>query len=305
MKQLVCEMCGSTDLLKQDGVFVCQSCGCKYSVEEAKKMMVEGTVDVQGTVKVDNSAFVQKYLENARRAYAKEDWEEVEKYYNMVEQNTSNNMEAVFFSAFGKAMLSLSDEDYYKRQQKFTVLNKSISVINDYYEVTTEDRESVLRNISDAIFKMYSLNYVYDFQAGTSVGGDAWQKALMNAAKDAFLVELKQIAENHNDAYIQKLIENISAINVSAGGCYIATCVYGSYDCPQVWTLRRFRDNTLGSTWYGRAFIRTYYAISPTLVKWFGETKWFKKMWRGTLDRMVNNLQSKGVEDTPYDDKIW
>ena len=39
MKQLTCEMCGSTDLLKQDGVFVCQSCGCKYSVEEAKKMM--------------------------------------------------------------------------------------------------------------------------------------------------------------------------------------------------------------------------------------------------------------------------
>ena len=38
MKQLTCEMCGSTDLLKQDGVFVCQSCGCKYSVEEAKKM---------------------------------------------------------------------------------------------------------------------------------------------------------------------------------------------------------------------------------------------------------------------------
>ena len=56
MKQLTCEMCGSTDLLKQDGVFVCQSCGCKYSVEEAKKMMIEGTVDVSGsTVKVDNT----------------------------------------------------------------------------------------------------------------------------------------------------------------------------------------------------------------------------------------------------------
>ena len=37
-------MCGSTDLMKQDGVFVCQSCGTKYSVEEAKKMMVEGNV---------------------------------------------------------------------------------------------------------------------------------------------------------------------------------------------------------------------------------------------------------------------
>ena len=38
MKQMVCEMCGGTDLIKQDGVFVCQTCGTKYSIEEAKKM---------------------------------------------------------------------------------------------------------------------------------------------------------------------------------------------------------------------------------------------------------------------------
>ena len=25
MKQLTCEMCGSTDLVKQDGIFVCQT----------------------------------------------------------------------------------------------------------------------------------------------------------------------------------------------------------------------------------------------------------------------------------------
>jgi len=41
MKQMVCEMCGGKDLIKQDGVFVCQNCQAKYSVEEAKKMMVE------------------------------------------------------------------------------------------------------------------------------------------------------------------------------------------------------------------------------------------------------------------------
>lgn len=88
-------------------------------------------------------------------------------------------------------------------------------------------------------------------------------------------------------------------------GCYVATCVYGSYDCPQVWTLRRFRDDTLGSTWYGRLFIRAYYIVSPTLVKWFGKTNWFKKLWRGKLDRMVAKLQSNGIEDTPYEDKNW
>jgi len=41
VKQLVCEMCGSKELVKQDGVFICQSCSTKYSVEEAKKMMVD------------------------------------------------------------------------------------------------------------------------------------------------------------------------------------------------------------------------------------------------------------------------
>lgn len=62
---------------------------------------------------------------------------------------------------------------------------------------------------------------------------------------------------------------------------------------------------TLAETWYGRAFIRTYYAISPTLVKWFGHTEWFKKMWKGKLDRMVANLNAEGVEDTPYEDRNW
>lgn len=90
-----------------------------------------------------------------------------------------------------------------------------------------------------------------------------------------------------------------------SGGCYVATCVYGSYDCPEVWTLRRFRDFELSGTWYGRLFVKTYYAISPTLVKWFGNTNWFKKMWKGTLDSMVARLQEQGFEDTKYEDRKW
>lgn len=85
-------------------------------------------------------------------------------------------------------------------------------------------------------------------------------------------------------------------------GCYVATCVYGSYDCPEVWVLRRFRDNVLSTTWYGKAFIKLYYAISPTLVKWFGTHKWFKTICKGKLDKMVNKLQMNGFENTPYND---
>ena len=41
MKQIRCEMCGNSDLIKQDGVFVCQFCGAKYTLEEAKKLLIE------------------------------------------------------------------------------------------------------------------------------------------------------------------------------------------------------------------------------------------------------------------------
>ena len=111
--------------------------------------------------------------------------------------------------------------------------------------------------------------------------------------------------KKYEPTYVGPTFSTSSTNSSSGGGCYVATAVYGSYDCPQVWTLRRFRDFTLAETWYGRAFIRTYYAISPTLVKWFGHTDWFKKMWKGKLDRMVANLNAEGVEDTPYEDKVW
>lgn len=108
MKQLTCEMCGSTDLMKQDGVFVCQSCGTKYSVEEAKKMMVEGTVDVTGsTVKVDTSGELANLYQIARRAKDDNNGENAAKYYDMVLMKDPTSWEASFYVVYFKAMESL------------------------------------------------------------------------------------------------------------------------------------------------------------------------------------------------------
>ncbi len=162
MKQLTCEMCGSNDLIKQNGVFVCQTCGCKYSVEEAKKMMIEGTVDVRGTVQIDNTAFVEKYLANARRAKEKEDWEETEKYYNLVEQNDPNNIEAIFYSAYGKARLALLDNDIYKRQAAFKVLKNCISIIDDRYQIEkNEENQKVIENMASDLSTLFLSDFVF------------------------------------------------------------------------------------------------------------------------------------------------
>lgn len=88
----------------------------------------------------------------------------------------------------------------------------------------------------------------------------------------------------------------------TSGGCYIATAVYGSYDCPEVWTLRRFRDEKLLKSLLGRTFVKMYYIVSPIVVEWFGDAEWFNIFWRGQLDKMVAKLKQEGYRDTPYND---
>ncbi len=162
MKALVCEMCASPNLIKKDGMYVCENCGTRYTVEEARKMMIDGTVDVQGTVKVDNSAFVQKYLANARRAKEKEDWEETEKYYNMVEQNDPDNIEAIFYSSYGKAKTSLTDNDVYKRAAVFKVLKNCISVVDDHYKPERrEENKQAIISMGVDLGKMVCSSFVF------------------------------------------------------------------------------------------------------------------------------------------------
>ena len=91
----------------------------------------------------------------------------------------------------------------------------------------------------------------------------------------------------------------------SSEGCYVATAVYGSYDCPEVWVLRRFRDHSLSKTWLGRNFIHAYYAVSPNLVNLFGNTVWFQKIAKTELDKIVSVLREKGVDGSPYEDINW
>ena len=104
MKSLTCEMCGSSEIIKTDGVFVCQSCGMKYSVEEARKMMIEGTVNVTGTVKVDHSDKLQNLYKVARRAKSAGDVDQASKYYDLILQEDGNSWEASYYVAYYKTL---------------------------------------------------------------------------------------------------------------------------------------------------------------------------------------------------------
>ena len=356
MKRLTCEMCGSTDLMKQDGVFVCQSCGCKYSVEEARKMMVEGTVDVSGsTVKVDISEELKNLYQIARRSKDAENNENAAKYYDMILIKDPSSWEANFYSVYYKTMSCKIGEISTAATNVSNSIKQTFLLIRDHVK-DADDRKSAIVEVRDRVNKISKMlfdaagshmnnidplvkqqfqgqylanaiaaggmpKYVCDSlcdifaddedvmrDVGVQILKDRIAEGIAVDADNQYVRVIKRYDPNYQipvNQTTEDIMKSINSSSTSSGGCYVATAVYGSYDCPQVWTLRRFRDYTLAETWYGRAFIRTYYAISPTLVKWFGHTEWFKKMWKGKLDRMVANLNAEGVEDTPYEDKNW
>jgi len=83
--------------------------------------------------------------------------------------------------------------------------------------------------------------------------------------------------------------------------CIIASSIYGS-SSPEVWTLQRLRDGTLGDSDFGKAFINVYYTISPTIVSDYGSEQWLEDLAKPVLDKAVVWLQNAGVPGTPYDE---
>ena len=417
MKQLVCEMCGGTDLVKQEGLFICQSCNAKYSVEEAKKMMIEGTVEVAGTVKVDRSGSIQNYLSMAQNAYDANNQKEAEDYCNKIIEIDLNNYHAWHLkgraagwqstvvnkrlseaiNCFSKALENCPEDKKNELKQEsadeISNLSKALLTLscNNYINYCSVDNaDEIMNSVIEA--KEASVAFLIkcgvkptDFEGViaetiNSAVCTAWENTILpeykgdegrpskwewEIFKERCVVsiallgcaitisdnddrndvqryknliditqnlidscswtqtftsygvtwskewQLTEEAKQTNISNIMEYHQKIKEINpeyiipeksLTKAGCFIATAIYGSYDCPQVWTLRRFRDNILAETWLGRKFINIYYSISPVIVKWFGHSDWFNNMWKSKLDKMVAKLQSKGVDDTPYYD---
>ena len=153
MKKLVCELCGSTDLIKKDGVYVCESCGGKFSVEEAKKMMVEGTVQVQGTVKIDDSHRLENYFIQADVALEAGETEKAAEYCDKILENNARDANAWLLK--GKIT---KDSTYFKKALEYAA------------QESKEKKQDIEQNIADWYIKYLTDGLTkYKFPASLSI----------------------------------------------------------------------------------------------------------------------------------------
>lgn len=79
-------------------------------------------------------------------------------------------------------------------------------------------------------------------------------------------------------------------------GCYIATMVYGDYNHPKVMVLRRYRDEHLLRSFWGRCFVKIYYYLSPKAVKVLHNRKRINILIERWLDWYIKRKRGKENE---------
>lgn len=125
------------------------------------------------------------------------------------------------------------------------------------------------------------------------------------AVRAALVRRIRDLAAMHPGDQDIAAVRTVVTGQQATGGCYVATSVYGSYDCPEVWVLRRFRDQSLSRSGLGRLAIAAYYVTSPTLVRLCRRRLWFTAAIRSLLNVLVRRLHRAGYEQTPYADPVW
>ncbi len=118
--------------------------------------------------------------------------------------------------------------------------------------------------------------------------------------EDRYNAEIDQMHEVLPEIGVELQSARLKAQAKNKKACYVATAVYGSYDTPEVWVLRRLRDQFLARAVLGRAFIAAYYWISPRLLRRDGRL--LVRLAAGPIAALVAYLRRHGVPDTPYED---
>ena len=223
MKKIVCELCDGMEFTKVDGMFVCNSCGTKYSTEEAKAMMKEiddgGVASVTPTAQapVQSSEQTQKQLENilvlATTAYEAENYQEAENYCNRAIEIDATSYKAWFLK--GKAVGWSSKLDNMRVEEAAHSFCKALDFAPESEKSELKDEAvTVLKDLGIAAISLRKKRFAQSPDDEELAGFSKDRKALIDALlvllKHGNLVEipedyLKRIASMMNDAAVDAL----------------------------------------------------------------------------------------------------
>lgn len=306
MNKLVCELCGSNSLTKTDDLFVCDYCRTRYTPEQARKMLVEGTI------RVDRSGDIGSLKEIATKALESNNNKEALEYANRILEIDPKNSAAWYIKGVSSGWLSSINN-----LRIIEMINAFKSCI-DYAE--DEERERIKEscasqvNIIGVACWNTSLNHVNQFAsvdgaweghvvcgrhalegfrasyvwhtdrqplenivtvAASLINGAAYQywdpvwnaqRTKVRQLSDADKAEMHSLIESTSEKIRETDKDYVTPKPVTQTGCFVVTATMGDEDAAPVIVLREFRDVILVKHKYGRSFVKWYYAVGPNIA---------------------------------------
>jgi hypothetical protein len=174
------------------------------------------------------------------------------------------------------------------RSTDFPILNQYQTYQGDftYYDVFVTKIDTTQSGASSLIYSTYLGGAGDDRGSGIAVdsSGNAYVAGSTGSTNFPILNQY-QIYQGSRDVFVTKLAAFPPA--VPNGGCFIATAAFGSPVEPQVKVLREFRDRFLLTNTVGKAFVRLYYAWSPSIADFIASNDELRAVVRLSLLPLV------------------
>ena len=210
MKRIICEMCGSNDLIKQDGVFVCQHCLTKYTVEEARKLMIDGPIEIKGPVKIDTTKSESSLKELLLTEMKCENYAEA---YNtscrLIEVN-SNVWEGWAYK--GLALSYISKEKDHQYKESMTYFDKAYEAL--IKSGSSDSTKTIIKFVSETMATLFDKQcnvFVVDINSKTGNQLSSVYKSLLNDISklsnryQASLVDIRNLEDKLFKIYFDNL----------------------------------------------------------------------------------------------------
>lgn len=218
MKVLRCEMCGNTGLVKKDGVYVCEACGTKYTLEEAKKMLVDGAVAIKGAVKIDKATDEQNLIILARRAYKANEYDKAKELYARAAEINPNDWESTFYATYCEKRYVWACKD---------ALTLSLNLIKNTIKNKSDQKKAIF-TIVDSVFAESDTYKSWEVRDNDQGAGHlySWLEILTNCLCD----NVSAIDDSYNIAIRKGIIERATKrLNYIMGYSYYYDTCYPIY----------------------------------------------------------------------------
>jgi hypothetical protein len=252
---------------------------------------------------LDNIAFYMMSIERIQSAGAGEDDEPFDSSRFIVSAQTENSSHDVALDRWSSIIMNSIT---FNCDQENIVIEESWSntpeVIDDYPNID----HNLYRSFNSCLFliseeQLKKIVTCTEFEVRVSTNythidlDDNEETILLNALrvfyhevydKETLSGEIIDSAINEERERTKVFKENVQAAE-EAGGCFVATAVYGSHDHFNLIVLRSFRDNFLRQYSMGRAFIAFYYEHGPKLANKVKESSFLKAIFTPLVETGV------------------